>query len=187
MSAFARRYLRNRCLFLFLQVLRCFSSLGSLLPPMNSAAGDWELPQPSFLIQKSPDQRLFASFPEHIAGYHVFRRLSMPRHPPYTLSSLTTFIDHRHRRTPYGERCIATLTPSRLRGGKPDRYTTIRQALQATHGRRAREVQRINNGSVFAKKVLDDCIHPTEKPTWRGRHQCRGGHRRVHTFLQYKP
>ena len=49
-----------------------------------------------FHIQKSPDQRSFASFPEHIAGYHVFHRLSMPRHPPYTLSSLTTFIDHRH-------------------------------------------------------------------------------------------
>ena len=63
---------------------------------MNSRAGNWELPQLSFLIQKSPDQRLFASFPEHIAGYHVFRRLLMPRHPPYTLSSLTTFIDHRH-------------------------------------------------------------------------------------------
>ena len=51
---------------------------------------------PSFLIRKSPDQRLFASFPELIAGYNVLRRLSMPRHPPYTLSSLTTFIDHRH-------------------------------------------------------------------------------------------
>ena len=38
---------------------------------------------------------MFASFPEHIAGYHVFHRLSMPRHPPYTLSSLITFIDHR--------------------------------------------------------------------------------------------
>ena len=62
---------------------------------MNSAAGIWELPQMSFLIQKSPDQRSFASFPEHIAGYHVFRRLLMPRHPPCTLSSLTTFIDHR--------------------------------------------------------------------------------------------
>jgi hypothetical protein len=52
--------------------------------------------QVSFLIRKSPDQRLFASFPELIAGYNVLRRLSMPRHPPYTLSSLTTFIDHRH-------------------------------------------------------------------------------------------
>ena len=30
-SDFARRYSRNRCLFLFLQVLRCFSSLSSLL------------------------------------------------------------------------------------------------------------------------------------------------------------
>ena len=29
-SAFARRYLRNRCFFLFLWVLRCFSSPGSL-------------------------------------------------------------------------------------------------------------------------------------------------------------
>jgi hypothetical protein len=50
----------------------------------------------SFLIQTSSDQRLFAGFPRLIAGYHVFRRLSMPRHPPCTLSSLTTFIDHRH-------------------------------------------------------------------------------------------
>ena len=66
------------------------------LRPMNSAAGEWELPHTSFLIRKSPDQRSFASFPEHIAGYHVLRRLLMPRHPPYTLSSLTTFIDHRH-------------------------------------------------------------------------------------------
>jgi hypothetical protein len=58
----------------------------------------------SFLIQTSSDQRLFAGFPRLIAGYHVFRRLSMPRHPPCTLSSLTTFIDHRPhpgRMSPY--------------------------------------------------------------------------------------
>ena len=64
-------------------------------PPMRSAAGDWVLPQTSFLIRTSPDQRSFASFPELIAGYHVFRRFSMPRHPPCTLKNLTTFIDHR--------------------------------------------------------------------------------------------
>ena len=39
---------------------------------------------------------MFASFPELIAGYNVLHRLLMPRHPPCTLSSLTTFIDHRH-------------------------------------------------------------------------------------------
>ena len=62
--------------------------------PMNSAPDDPDYSGPRFRIQKSPDRRSFASFPELIAGYHVFRRLSMPRHPPYTLSSLTTFIEH---------------------------------------------------------------------------------------------
>jgi hypothetical protein len=49
----------------------------------------------SFLIQKSPDRSLVADSPELIAGSHVFRRFLMPRHPPCTLSNLTTFIDHR--------------------------------------------------------------------------------------------
>ena len=39
-SAFARRYLRNRCFFLFLRVLRCFSSPGSLHTPMDSVHDD---------------------------------------------------------------------------------------------------------------------------------------------------
>ena len=39
-SAFARRYLRNRCFFLFLRLLRCFSSPGSLRTPMNSVYDD---------------------------------------------------------------------------------------------------------------------------------------------------
>jgi hypothetical protein len=55
------------------------------------------LSQPRFRIQRSPDQSLIASSPEHIAGFRVFRRFSMPRHPPYTLKNLTTFIDHRRR------------------------------------------------------------------------------------------
>ncbi len=42
-----------------------------------------------FPIQKSPDQSLFASSPKLIAGYHVFLRLSSPRHPPHALSHLT--------------------------------------------------------------------------------------------------
>ena len=42
-----------------------------------------------FPIQKSPDQSLFASSPKLIAGYHVFRRLSLPRHPAHALIHLT--------------------------------------------------------------------------------------------------
>ena len=36
---FARRYLENRCFFLFLRLLRCFSSPGSLRLPMDSVNG----------------------------------------------------------------------------------------------------------------------------------------------------
>ena len=39
-SAFARRYSQNRCFFLFLRLLRCFSSPGSLRIPMDSVYGD---------------------------------------------------------------------------------------------------------------------------------------------------
>ena len=59
LSAFARHYLRNQLRFLFLQVLRCFSSLGSLQHTMNSCAGqseDWGCP-----IRKFTDQSLFAT------------------------------------------------------------------------------------------------------------------------------
>ena len=41
---FARRYFGNRVFFLFLRVLRCFSSPGSLRIPMDSVYGDMGLP-----------------------------------------------------------------------------------------------------------------------------------------------
>ena len=42
-SAFARRYSRNRCFFLFLRLLRCFSSPGSLPYVMDWRMDDWSL------------------------------------------------------------------------------------------------------------------------------------------------
>ena len=39
-SGFARRYFRNHCCFLFLRLLRCFSSPGSLHKAMDSSYGD---------------------------------------------------------------------------------------------------------------------------------------------------
>ena len=40
---FARRYSGNRVFFLFLPVLRCFSSRGSLCMAMDSPCSDWSL------------------------------------------------------------------------------------------------------------------------------------------------
>ena len=42
-SGSARRYSRNRCFFLFLRLLRCFSSPGSLPCPMDSGMDTWSL------------------------------------------------------------------------------------------------------------------------------------------------
>ena len=50
--------------------------------------GDGTLLPTGFPIQKSPDQRIFGSSPRLIAAYHVFHRLSAPRHPPVALINL---------------------------------------------------------------------------------------------------
>ena len=68
-SAFARRYLRNRCFFLFLRLLRCFSSPGS--PPYVM---DWRMDDGGLLRRVSPFRYL------RINGYlllpEAFRSLS---------------------------------------------------------------------------------------------------------------
>ena len=71
-SAFARRYLRNRVFFLFLRVLRCFSSPGS--PPYVM---DWRMDTWGFLMWVSPfrDLRIngYLLLPE---AYRSLSRLS---------------------------------------------------------------------------------------------------------------
>ena len=68
---FARRYSGNRCFFLFLRLLRCFSSPGS--PPYVM---DWRMDDGGFLRRVSPFRYL------RINGYlllpEAFRSLSRP-------------------------------------------------------------------------------------------------------------
>ena len=74
-SDFARRYSRNHCCFLFLTLLRCFSSGGSLRTPMDSVHGTQSL---SVWVSPFGDPR--------IAGYVLlpvaFRSLSRPSSAP---------------------------------------------------------------------------------------------------------
>ena len=60
-SAFARHYLRNLGWFLFLTLLRCFSSGGSPHTPMYSVYDDWTWLQPDCSIRKSMDQSLLTT------------------------------------------------------------------------------------------------------------------------------
>ena len=79
-SPFARRYWGNRCYFLLLAVLRCFSSHRS--PPALRDAGIAPGGLPHSDIRGSlgicPSPRLFAAC-------HVLLRLREPRHPPCAL------------------------------------------------------------------------------------------------------
>ena len=59
-SDFARHYSRNHCCFLFLRVLRCFSSPGSPCIPIYSVCNNMILLMLSSLIRKSADQWIFA-------------------------------------------------------------------------------------------------------------------------------
>jgi hypothetical protein len=86
---FARRYLGNRCFFLFLQVLRCFSSLG--MPPATlsfQVVVIGCLLLPGFPIRISPDLLTYSSL-MRFAVCCVLLRLLVPRHPPCALSNLT--------------------------------------------------------------------------------------------------
>ena len=83
-SPFARHYWGNHCYFLFLQVLRCFSSLRS---PVRQKITDMHRLHPCGL----PHSEIRAStamctYARLIAAYHVLHRLCEPRHPPCALT-----------------------------------------------------------------------------------------------------
>ena len=60
-SDFARHYFRNHGCFLFLQVLRWFTSLSSLMPAYVFSGMYYGFAVVGFPIRKSPDQRLCAA------------------------------------------------------------------------------------------------------------------------------
>ena len=88
-SEFARHYYRNRGFFLFLQVLRWFTSLSSLMPAYEFSGMFPGFAREGFPIRRSPVVTPVCGLPKLIAACHVLHRLSLPRHPPCALSSLT--------------------------------------------------------------------------------------------------
>ena len=88
-SDFARHYSRNHGCFLFLRVLRWFTSPGLLRHPMDSDDGNWCSHQLGFPIRKSPDHSLLAasrSLSQLTASFFAYLRLGIHTH---ALSSLT--------------------------------------------------------------------------------------------------
>ena len=105
-SPFARRYLGNRYFFLFLRVLRCFSSPG--LPLVYLCIQYTVLRR---YLSGFPHSEIFGSqaicaSPKLIAAYHVLHRLLVPRHSPCALSNLTFILVYFHKRFVYFHRLI---------------------------------------------------------------------------------
>ena len=84
---FARRYSENRCFFLFLRLLRCFTSPGSPASTMYSCMRD-TLSCAGFPHSDIRGSMLAYSSPRLFAVNHVLLRLLVPRHPPCALISL---------------------------------------------------------------------------------------------------
>ena len=88
-SDFARHYFRNHGCFLFLQVLRWFTSLSLLHHPMNSDGGNGCSHPLGCPIRTSPDHNLLAasrSLSQLITSFIAFLRQGIHTH---ALSSLT--------------------------------------------------------------------------------------------------
>ena len=98
-SDFARHYFRNHGCFLFLWVLRWFTSPGSLHTPMNSAHDSRCSHRLDFSIRKSPDHRMLASprgLSQLATSFIAFLRQGIPTH---ALSSLTIKFTHNTEQT----------------------------------------------------------------------------------------
>ena len=83
-AAFAHHYSRYHCCFLFLRLLRCFSSAGS--PPLKGIMHLQCIGLPhSDILGSKP----ICGYPKLFAACHVLLRLREPRHPPCALGYFT--------------------------------------------------------------------------------------------------
>ena len=85
-SHFARRYYGNRVFFLFLRVIRCFSSPGCLPYPILFRYGCMDFTPCGLPHSDTSGSKPAYGSPKLFAVNRVLRRLLAPRHSPYALS-----------------------------------------------------------------------------------------------------
>ena len=88
-SPFARRYSGNRRCFLFLGVLRWFTSPRSPLTPYLIQEWMTGIYPAGLPHSETHGSKPICGSPWLFAAYRVLHRPRAPRHPPYALSSLT--------------------------------------------------------------------------------------------------
>jgi hypothetical protein len=145
-SAFARHYSRNHQCFLFLRVLRCFTSPRSPSYPIYSGMNNPTSLGLGYPIRTPSDHSSVDNSPRTIAVSHVLHRLLVPRHPPCALHNLATKMlaptiqfsnnNQTHKKT---QECVPSDTQQRTAPAtKTSRLvcSTIHRAPQHTNIRR---------------------------------------------------
>ena len=84
---------------LFLEVLRCFSSLGVLDTVYEFNRASRDITPGGFPHSDISGSTLARNSPKHFAACHVLHRLLAPRHPPRALCSLTSLSNQPNGRT----------------------------------------------------------------------------------------
>jgi hypothetical protein len=119
-SAFARRYWRNHCCFLFLRVLRWFTSPRCPPRTYGFSPGYPRITGGGLPHSEIPGSKPVCGSPRLIAAYRVLRRLLAPRHSPYALSSLTVTLEPGSASPPLRPRPAAPEGPARhVRNRRP--------------------------------------------------------------------
>ena len=127
---------------------------------------------PGCPIRKSPDQSLFDSSPGHIAAYHVLHRLSIPRHPPCTLSSLITLITDCHTppKNPRKRKSHCDTQQALTNTAKPTSSALHSHTAQHGISRTNPSLSRATQCQIWIKIHLNHCLSAPERP-------CHGGNR----------
>ena len=154
-SPFARRYSGNRVFFLFLEVLRCFSSLGSRRATYGFSDGRLGITPAGFPHSGILGSKPACGSPRLIAASHALHRFLAPRHPPFALSSLTTNI----RRTSLGYTRESTYSIVKERAAKA---ASSCYRLSAPGG----DDRSRTGDPLLAKQVLSQLSYIPNVPFW---------------------
>ena len=85
-SPFARHYWGNHGCFLFLRILRCFTSPGVAFRPYEFRPESSRFTGTGFPHSEISGSKHVCRSPKLIAAYHVLLRLLVPRHSPCALN-----------------------------------------------------------------------------------------------------
>ncbi len=86
-SRFARHYSGNHDCFIFLRLLRCFSSAGLLVRSYVFTTPYTDITQCGLSHSEIRGSQAASAYSRLIAGNHVLHRLLVPRHPPCALGN----------------------------------------------------------------------------------------------------